>query len=252
MAARRPSLLSRFFGDIGRILTPADKIDKEKAVTQENGQEGEDPDSGLYEDEDEEEEVIQSPASPTKEKSAKYTFHRARLLSMFMNRPSKEDLESRKILRTEREASHQSLPSMSELLARRDTSRPILKPTSPQPKLDDCHILKGCGPYFLQGRGSVDHSRPYVSRPSIVSDDELQTGRSRYDDAPGRAIHFKEDVEVHLTYRKSEYRRGMDDEVTYKRLTPTLKNIIRDELNEYKMYEMPIHESSVANTALHF
>ena len=29
--------------DIGRILTPADKIDKEKAVPQENGQEGEDP-----------------------------------------------------------------------------------------------------------------------------------------------------------------------------------------------------------------
>lgn len=59
-----------------------------------------------------------------------------------------------------------------------------------------------------------------------------------------RILVFSETVEVLPTFRKSEYNRKPDNNVTFKKLTPQLKVAIREELNTFKKHEMPVHEES--------
>lgn len=67
-----------------------------------------------------------------------------------------------------------------------------------------------------------------------------------------RSISFNtDDVPVIETYSKSAYNRKPDNNITVKKLTPKLKQEIRDELNEFKKHEMEVHELSASNTAFH-
>jgi hypothetical protein len=64
-------------------------------------------------------------------------------------------------------------------------------------------------------------------------------------------LNFNEVVEVLPTFRANDYNRKTDDSFTFKRLTPKLKQEIRDELNQFKREEMDIHGESAHNTAFH-
>ena len=64
-------------------------------------------------------------------------------------------------------------------------------------------------------------------------------------------IRFSDTVVVHDTYQKSQYDRGAGSEPVMKYMLPSVRTRIRDELNEYKMFEMLIHQESVLNTALY-
>jgi hypothetical protein len=66
-----------------------------------------------------------------------------------------------------------------------------------------------------------------------------------------KILFFSDDIEVAATYRKSEYNRRPDDDLTFRRLTPQLKSQIREELNQYKKSEMAVHADSVHNTCFH-
>jgi hypothetical protein len=66
-----------------------------------------------------------------------------------------------------------------------------------------------------------------------------------------KILFFSDDIQVAATYKKSEYDRKPDDDLTFKRLTPQLKSQIRAELNQYKQSEMSVHADSVHNTCFH-
>jgi len=59
--------------------------------------------------------------------------------------------------------------------------------------------------------------------------------------APRRGIQFSPRLEVHETWHSAEYdRRG--EPATCNRLTAQLAQMIKDELNAFKMEEMIVHE----------
>jgi hypothetical protein len=67
-----------------------------------------------------------------------------------------------------------------------------------------------------------------------------------------RSISFSMDeVPVIETYSKTAYNRKPDNNITVKKLTPKLKQEIREELNDFKKNEMEVHELSASNTAFH-
>ena len=66
-----------------------------------------------------------------------------------------------------------------------------------------------------------------------------------------RFLNFNEVVEVLPTFRATDYNRKTDDSFTFKRLTPKLKQEIREELNHFKREEMEVHKESSQNTAFH-
>ena len=59
-----------------------------------------------------------------------------------------------------------------------------------------------------------------------------------------KILFFSDEIEMCSTYKKTEYNRKPDDDLTFKRLTPSLKTQIREELNQYKKTEMVVHEDS--------
>lgn len=58
-------------------------------------------------------------------------------------------------------------------------------------------------------------------------------------------------TEIIPTYSKKHYNRKPDNNITFKKLTPKLKMQLRDELNEFKRFEMEVHERSHVHTAYH-
>ncbi|KAG0769197.1 hypothetical protein G6F16_012132 [Rhizopus arrhizus] len=61
-------------------------------------------------------------------------------------------------------------------------------------------------------------------------------------------LHFDSHISVYETYSRQEYDRSSDAEAVCTRLTPMIAQEIKQELNHFKLYEMPIHESSRMNT----
>ncbi|CAG8501669.1 13527_t:CDS:2 [Ambispora leptoticha] len=62
-----------------------------------------------------------------------------------------------------------------------------------------------------------------------------------------KRIQFSSTIFIHDTWTKEDYdRRG--DQTTCNKLTPMLAQRIKQELNEYKLSEMPVHEESKQNT----
>ena len=66
-----------------------------------------------------------------------------------------------------------------------------------------------------------------------------------------RSIIFSENVEIVPTFRKTEYNRKPNLDVTFKKLTPSLKMQIREELNTFKRSEMAVAPESMGNTCFH-
>lgn len=53
------------------------------------------------------------------------------------------------------------------------------------------------------------------------------------------------------THSKDSYNRKSGNDMTFKHLTPKLKDEIREELNEFKRKEMSVHELSTSYTVFH-
>jgi hypothetical protein len=71
----------------------------------------------------------------------------------------------------------------------------------------------------------------------VVTAPATPTGRN----TPRRGIQFSPRLEVHETWHSAEYdRRG--EPATCNRLTAQLAQMIKEELNAYKMQEMAVHE----------
>ncbi|KAI8989252.1 hypothetical protein BDB01DRAFT_781129 [Pilobolus umbonatus] len=63
-----------------------------------------------------------------------------------------------------------------------------------------------------------------------------------------KKVCFDKIVSVRETFSKTDYDRGSDAEAVCNRLTSILAQKIKEELNNYKLYEMQVHESSRVNT----
>ncbi|KAF9168874.1 hypothetical protein BGX20_011109 [Mortierella sp. AD010] len=109
------------------------------------------------------------------------------------------------------------------------------------------------------GARAQDLARQYYGYGSATSGrGGFQQGVSTAADMNGgrgtgarRSIAFHDRIEVIPVYRKADYNRQSDKNVTFKVLTPEMRCDIRDELNNYKMREMAVHVDSMTNTAFH-
>lgn len=62
-----------------------------------------------------------------------------------------------------------------------------------------------------------------------------------------KRLQFSSTILIHETWTRDDYdRRG--DQTTCNKLTPILAQRIKQELNDYKMDEMQVHEDSKNNT----
>ncbi|ORY48826.1 hypothetical protein BCR35DRAFT_258688, partial [Leucosporidium creatinivorum] len=83
-----------------------------------------------------------------------------------------------------------------------------------------------------------------VSAPTLSQFSKLHPIRSA--SAPGgsgRRIAFAQNLSVHTTWPANVYDRRAEP-ATCNRLTPTLAQQIKEELNSFKMEEMDVHPSS--------
>ncbi|KAI3636385.1 hypothetical protein MIR68_005737 [Amoeboaphelidium protococcarum] len=64
-----------------------------------------------------------------------------------------------------------------------------------------------------------------------------------------KSIQFKDDdTRIIETHSKVYYNRKPGNDLTFKKLTPQLRDEIRSELNQFKKYEMSVHEDSTHHT----
>jgi hypothetical protein len=103
---------------------------------------------------------------------------------------------------------------------------------------------------------SISSHRLYIHKSS------LDTNRHRlrqplravnpnhhYNEPSSKArVRFTKLVSVGETYSKTEYDRGSDPNAVCSRLTPTMAQEIKEELNAYKLHEMQVHEFSRIHT----
>ncbi|KAI9245960.1 hypothetical protein BY458DRAFT_528300 [Sporodiniella umbellata] len=66
-----------------------------------------------------------------------------------------------------------------------------------------------------------------------------------------RKIKFRANT-VYMTYSQKKYDRRSDPDAVFTRLTPKMMREIRQELNNFKLHEMDVHESSKINTQFFF
>lgn len=67
-----------------------------------------------------------------------------------------------------------------------------------------------------------------------------------------KSIQFKDDdTRIIETHSKVYYNRKPGNDLTFKKLTPQLRDEIRSELNQFKKYEMSVHEDSTHHTVFH-
>ncbi|TPX36293.1 hypothetical protein SmJEL517_g01421 [Synchytrium microbalum] len=168
-------------------------------------------------------------------------------------RPTKVDLKLRNILRVDSQDSMTDLTNAGPLEKslnferRSEQLRSILKARPAKSELHDMNILRG-------GESDINlfHEQERNRRQSLqdVLEGKL-TNRPRIDEIDAKILNFAETVEVLPTFRKSEYNRKPDGNATFRKLTPQLKVQIREELNQFKKNEMPVHENSRPNTCFH-
>ncbi|KAI8084247.1 uncharacterized protein B0P05DRAFT_448956, partial [Gilbertella persicaria] len=58
-----------------------------------------------------------------------------------------------------------------------------------------------------------------------------------------KGIRFNKMVDIYETYSKVDYDRSSDSEAVCTRLTAMIATQIKQELNEYKLHEMVVHNS---------
>ncbi|CAO3666515.1 unnamed protein product [Rhizopus stolonifer] len=61
-------------------------------------------------------------------------------------------------------------------------------------------------------------------------------------------LRFDGFISVHSTWSGLEYDRSSDSEAVCNRLTPMIAQEIKQELNHFKLYEMPVNDASKENT----
>lgn len=166
------------------------------------------------------------------------------------NRPSAVDLKLRNILRVDSDDSIErgahGLQKNMNFNQRAEGLHSILKRRSSKVELEDKNILiaTDVDPRLVSAKERLKRAQ---LRDSL--DDKL---RSRPNpEEISHLIHFDETVEVHPTFRKSEYNRKPDGNSTYRKLTPQMKVVIRQELNSFKKEEMKVHHDSENNTCFH-
>ncbi|KAJ3395147.1 hypothetical protein HDU84_002721 [Entophlyctis sp. JEL0112] len=117
----------------------------------------------------------------------------------------------------------------------------ILKRRPSRVELEEMNIIQA--PYLAPNLADTQRR---LSRSMIEDslESKLRT-RPSVHELEAKNIVFCETVEVLTTFRKSEYNRKPDGDVTFKHLTPQLKVAIRNELNTYKKTEMQIHEEYI-------
>ncbi|KAJ3120143.1 hypothetical protein HK100_012921 [Physocladia obscura] len=156
-------------------------------------------------------------------------------------RPSKVDLKLRNILKPG--DSNDSLYKSGEALdfdAKAAKLKSCLKKRPSRADIEGMNLLhnSAISPTIVEKQRRLSRS--------MVEDSLGAKLRVRpdIDELAAKNIVFCETVEVLATFRKSEYNRRPDGDVTFKHLTPQLKVAIRNELNVYKQTEMDVHEEA--------
>ncbi|KNE64736.1 hypothetical protein AMAG_10085 [Allomyces macrogynus ATCC 38327] len=184
-----------------------------------------------------------------------------RLAARIGRRPSKVELQERNIFRGESDESVDSTPggqsvgapatARTSFTERSTMLKGCLKKRPERTELVEKNILHSDTSY-----PNVDSSLSPVAetlKRAQLSDmlNSQLASRPLPSELPPRLIKFDETVEVLPTFRKTEYNRKPDANATFRRLTPRMKMEIREELNDFKKNEMPVHEKSLGNTAFH-
>jgi len=191
-------------GKIGRRPSKQELEARNIIRPDDNDEDGENDEDGASEEEEEDRPVYDyMPTTVIEVRSKTFADRQNQLKSILKRRPEKESLESKNILRGEKQ--DPSLHAATEKLKRAQLE----------------NVLE-----------SKIKARPNPEQIKSV-------------------LNFNEVVEVLPTFRATDYNRKTDDSFTFKRLTPKLKQEIREELNQFKREEMEIHGESAHNTAFH-
>lgn len=186
-----------------------------------------DQDANSTESEDEEElnGVVLHWASKLKRKDS--------LASKLKSRPSKKDLEDRNIIpvKTEEEI-HESREHIGSQLTRRLSLRP---------SIDD---LKARG--IIKNASAAEIEQDIEQKKKILNRKLSRRPTVKELREKNILVQFNDYVEV---FDVQEYDRRADKPWT--RLTPQDKAAIRKELNDFKSYEMEVHEASKQYTRFH-
>ncbi|KAJ3021164.1 hypothetical protein HKX48_009084 [Thoreauomyces humboldtii] len=163
-------------------------------------------------------------------------------------RPDKVDLKLRNILRVDSSDSlDQSGRNGQTPLGALDLQKPlnfemrkeviksILKKRPEKEQLEEMNILKNTG---VDPSLAAMQDRLRKSQLVDVLDSRLRERPDAGQLQERRILMFAETVEVLPTFRKTEYNRKPDTNSTFKKLTPQMKQTIREELNTFKKHEM--------------
>lgn len=112
-------------------------------------------------------------------------------------------------------------------------------------ELEEMNIIKP------GAQGSIAEAQQALKRAQVENALEAKLRDRPAQEDVDKLLNFSEVVEVLPTFRKSEYNRKPDANATFKKLTPSMKVQIREELNSFKKSEMPVHEESNSNTCFH-
>ncbi|KAI9486233.1 MAG: hypothetical protein EXX96DRAFT_548218 [Benjaminiella poitrasii] len=96
---------------------------------------------------------------------------------------------------------------------------------------------------------SQQQQRRHASSSSTLFNTKGSIGLSSTTfDNPPRIVRFNSWVDVYETYAAKDYDRTSDPEAICTRLSPRLAHQIKQELNQFKLYEMNVHDSSRIHT----
>ncbi|KAI8810696.1 hypothetical protein BJ742DRAFT_747436 [Cladochytrium replicatum] len=174
-------------------------------------------------------------------------------------RPSKVDLKLRNILRggfswskkQPSESIDQSAAGLEKSINFDERSAKLkscLKRRPEKSELEGVNILKATD---IDPSLAATQERLKRAQLELSLDHKLRDRPNEDNPIVRRALEFNETVEVVTTFRKSEYNRKPDSNATFRKLTPSMKVHIREELNAYKKHEMEVHEQSLRNTCFH-
>jgi hypothetical protein len=88
---------------------------------------------------------------------------------------------------------------------------------------------------------SISSHRPHKQSNPIYTSDHFMASRKK-------AVRFTKSVLVQETFSQVDYDRGSDPDAICMKLTPLMAQIIKEELNAYKLHEMQVHEKSKIHT----
>ncbi|KAI8813277.1 hypothetical protein BJ742DRAFT_751944 [Cladochytrium replicatum] len=167
-------------------------------------------------------------------------------------RPSKVDLKLRNILRVDSsESLDQSATGLEKSINFDERSAKLkscLKRRPEKSELEGVNILKATD---IDPSLAATQERLKRAQLELSLDHKLRDRPNEENPIVRRALEFNETVEVVTTFRKSEYNRKPDSNATFRKLTPSMKVHIREELNAFKKHEMEVHEQSLRNTCFH-